>query len=155
VLHSIFGKLSKSQKWSNMTKYSSKLGQGPTGPQHSPVTHPESLWSDQFRLECLELGSSCFDLLQCDNLLLSEFLDHCVIEQSFQVLFCSDDNLFKFSSLAFKFSEQLACLLLDWLKLLGDFHHFTLQRMYLLLGCALFFEPLHSFDWGQSLYLHL
>jgi hypothetical protein len=30
ALRSIFGKLSQSQKWSNMTKYSSKLGQGPT-----------------------------------------------------------------------------------------------------------------------------
>ena len=32
-------------------------------PQHSPVTHPESLSSDQCRFEHLELGSSCFDLL--------------------------------------------------------------------------------------------
>jgi hypothetical protein len=138
-----------------MTKCSSKLGQGPTGPQHSPVTHPESLWSDQFHLECLELGSSCFDLLQCDNLLLSELLDHCIIYWPFQALFCGDDNLFKLGSLAFNFSEQLACLFLDWLKSLGDFHHFTLQHVYLLLGGALFWKSLHSFDWGQGLQLRL
>jgi hypothetical protein len=138
-----------------MTKYSSKLGQGPTGPQHSPVTRPESLRSDQFCFECLELGSSCFDLLQCDNLLFSKFLDYCVIERSFQALFCSDDTLFEFISLAFKFSEQLACLLLEWLQSLRDFHYFTLQRVYLLLGCALFCEPLHSFDWGHGLQLRL
>jgi hypothetical protein len=45
ALRSIFDKLSKSQKQSNMTKCSSKLGQGPTCSQHSPVTHPESLRS--------------------------------------------------------------------------------------------------------------
>ena len=127
---------------------SSKPCQGPTGPQHSPVTRPESLRSIQFHLECLKLGSSCFDLLQWNNLLLSKFLDHCVIEWSFQSLFCSDDNLFEFSFLVFKFSEQLACLFLDWLKSLGDFHHFILQCVYLLLSCALFCKSLHSFDWG-------
>jgi hypothetical protein len=142
-------------KWSNMTKYTSKLGQGPKGPQHSPVTHPKSRRSVQFFLKCLELGSSCFDLLQCDNLFLSKFLDHCVIEWSFQTLFCSDDNLFEFSFLVFKFRKKLACLFLDQLKPLGDFHHFTLQRMYLLQGFMLFYKPLHSFNQGQSLYLHL
>jgi hypothetical protein len=130
----------------NMTKYSLKLGQGPIGPQHSPVTHPELLRSDQFCLECLNLGSSCFDLLQCDNLLLSKVLDHYVIEQSFQVLFCSEENLFKSSFLDFKFNKQLACPFLDWLKTLVNFHHFNLQCMYMLLGCALFCEPLHSFN---------
>jgi hypothetical protein len=146
VLRSIFGKLSRSQKQSNMTKYSSKLSQGPTGSQHSPVTHPELLKSDPFCFKFLELGLSYFDLLQCDNLLHSKFVDYCAIEQSFQALFCSDDNLFEFISLSFKFSGQLACFFLDWLNSLGDFHKFTLQCMYLLLGCALFLEPLHSFD---------
>jgi hypothetical protein len=78
-----------------------KLGQGPTGPQHSPVTRPESLWSVQFCFESLELGSSCFDLLFCCGLLLGEFQDHCVIYWSFQALFCSDDDLLKLCSLAF------------------------------------------------------
>jgi hypothetical protein len=119
-----------------MTKYSSKLGQGPIGPQHSPVTRPESLRSDQFRFECLELGSSGFDLLQCDSLLFSKFLDYCVIERSFQALLCGDGTLFEFSSLAFKFSEQLTCLLLEWLQSLRNVHYFTLQRVYLLLGCG-------------------
>jgi hypothetical protein len=95
-------------KRSNMTKCSSKLGQGPTGPQHSPVTHPESLWSDHLRFECLKLGSSYFDLLQCDNLFLSELLDHCVIYWSFHALFCGDENLFKLGCLALNFSEQVA-----------------------------------------------
>jgi hypothetical protein len=35
AFHSIFDKMSKSQKWSNMTKCSSKLGQG----QQAPNTH--------------------------------------------------------------------------------------------------------------------
>jgi hypothetical protein len=138
-----------------MTKCSSKLGQGPTGPQHSPVTRPESLWSDQLHFECLELGPSYFDLLQCDNLLLSELLDHCVIYWSFHALFCGDDNLFKLDCLALNFSEQLACFLLEGLKSLRDFHHFTLQHVYLLLGGALFWKSLHSFDWGQGLQLRL
>jgi hypothetical protein len=115
----------------------------------------ESLWSSQFHLECLEFGSNYFDLLQCENLLLNELLDHCVVYWPFQALFCSDDNLFKLGSLDFNFSEQLACLFLDWLKSLGGFHHFTLQRVYLLLGGALFCKPLHSFEWGQGLQLHL
>jgi hypothetical protein len=87
-----------------------KLGQGPTGPQYSPVTRPESLRSDQFYFKRIDLGSISFDLLQCDNLLFSKFLDDYVIEQSFQALFCSDDTLFEFSSLAFKFREQLLSL---------------------------------------------
>jgi hypothetical protein len=33
-------------KMVNHDQVSIKLGQGPTGPQHSPVTRPESLWSD-------------------------------------------------------------------------------------------------------------
>jgi hypothetical protein len=147
--------MSWSQKRSSMTKYSSKLGQGSIGSQHSHVTHPESLRSDPFCFKCLKLGLSYFDLLRCNNLLLSKFMDYYVIEWSFQAVFCSDDNLFEFISLAFKFSGQLACFFLDWLNLLGDFHQFTLQCMYLLLGCALFCEPLRSFDWGQSLYLCL
>ena len=55
ALRFVFDRLSKSQKWSIMTKCSSRLGQGPTSPQHSPVTHSESLWSDQFYLEFLKL----------------------------------------------------------------------------------------------------
>jgi hypothetical protein len=138
-----------------MTKYSSKLGQGPTGPQHSPVTHPESLRSDQFCFECVDLGSSCFDLLHSDSLLFNKFLDYCVIEWSFQVMFRSDDTLFDFSSLDFKFIEKLECLLLEWLQSLRDFHHFILQCVYLLLGCALFCKPLHYFEWGHGLQLFL
>jgi hypothetical protein len=72
------------------------------------VTRPESLWSDQFRLECLDIGLSFFDLLQCDNLFISELLDHCIIYWPFHVLFHGDDNLFNLDSLAFNFSEQLA-----------------------------------------------
>ena len=83
----------------------SKLGQGPTCPQHSPMTRPESLWSDQLRFECLELGLSYFDLLQCNDLFLSELLDHCVIYWSCHALLCSDDNLFKLNCLALNFSE--------------------------------------------------
>jgi hypothetical protein len=69
------------------------------------VTCPESLWSDEFCLECIDLGSTCFDLLQCDNLFLSEILDHCIIYWPFQAFFYGDDNLFKLGSLAFNFSE--------------------------------------------------
>jgi hypothetical protein len=61
-----------------MTKKLPKLGQGPTGPQHSPVTHLKSLWYDQFGFECLELGPSCFDLLLFCGLLFGELLDYCV-----------------------------------------------------------------------------
>jgi hypothetical protein len=138
-----------------MTKCSSKLGQGPIGPQHSSMTHSESLWSDQLRFECLELGPSYFDLLQCDNLLLSELLDHCVIYWSFHALFCGDNNLFKPSCLALNFIEKLACFLLEGLKSLRDFHHFTLHHVYLLLGSAFFWKSFHSFDWGQGLQLCL
>jgi hypothetical protein len=135
-----------SQKWSSMTKYSSKLGQGPIGPQHSPVTRPESLRSGQFHFECLELGSSGLDLLQCDSLLFSKFLDYCVIERSFQALFCSDGTLFKFISMAFKFGKQLTCLLLEWLQSLRNVHYFTLHCVYLFLGCELVYKPFHSFE---------
>jgi hypothetical protein len=116
-----------------MTKYSSKIGQGPTGPQHSLVTRPESLRSDQFHLEC-------FDLLQCDNLLLSKFLDYCVVYWPFYALFCGADNLFNLGCLALNFSEQVACFLLEWMNSLGDFHHFTLQHVYLLLSGVLFWK---------------
>jgi hypothetical protein len=129
-----------------MTKCSAKLGQGPTGPQHSPVTCPESLWSDQLYFKCFELGPSYFNLLQCDSLLLSELLDHCVVYWSFHALFCSDDNLFNLGWLDLNFNEQLACFLLEWLKSLRDLQHFTLQHVYLLLGSALFKKSLHSLD---------
>jgi hypothetical protein len=81
----------------------------------------------QFHFERLNLGSSDFDLLQCNNLLFNKFLEYCVIEWSFQALFCSDDTLFELCSLAFKFGEQLECLLLEWLQSLRDVHYFTLQ----------------------------
>jgi hypothetical protein len=69
-----------------MVKYDQvlpKLGQGPTCPQHSPVTRPESLWSEKFCLEHLDLGLSFFDLLQCYDLLLNELMDECIIDWPF------------------------------------------------------------------------
>ena len=68
-------RLSKSQKWSNMTKVLPNLGRGPTCPQHSLVTHPESLWCWKFCFERFELGSNCFNLLLCYTLFFSKFLN--------------------------------------------------------------------------------
>jgi hypothetical protein len=147
ALRFIFDRLSKSKKWSNMTKCSSKLGQGSTGLQNSPVNHPKSLRSIQLYFKGFELGSNYFNLLLCHGLLFGELLDEWVIYWSFQALFYGDDNLFKFYPLAFKFGEELTCLLLHWLKSLRDFHHFTLDHVDLLLGGALLMKPLHLFDW--------
>ena len=93
ALHSIFDKLSKSQKWSNMTKCSLKLGQGTTGHQHSPVTHPQSLRFGQIFLKGLDLGSSCFDLSLCYCFLLCEFLNNLFTDRSFQLLLNYDNYL--------------------------------------------------------------
>jgi hypothetical protein len=43
ALHSIFDQPVEVPKMVKHDQGSPKLGQGPTGPQHSPVTHPESL----------------------------------------------------------------------------------------------------------------
>jgi hypothetical protein len=82
-----------SKKWSNSTNVSSKLGRGPTSPQHSPVTHLESLryWKHYF--EGLELSSSCLDLRLHLSLLLNKLLDQLLCNRPFQALFHCHNHL--------------------------------------------------------------
>jgi hypothetical protein len=75
---------SKSEKWSNLTKISSKLGRGPTCPQHSLVIRPGSLRSGKHCFEGLELHLSGLNLLLRLILLLNELLDHILCNRPFR-----------------------------------------------------------------------
>jgi hypothetical protein len=129
---------SKSQKVVKHDQGSPKLGQGPTGPQHSPVTRPESLWSGKLCFEGLELGSSCLNLLLRQSLLLDELLDDFLCDSpskhcSTEVTTCSS-----LCSLSLYLLKKCAGFILYRLESLGHFHDFTLDGMDLLLNCALF-----------------
>jgi hypothetical protein len=100
------------KRFSNLTNISSKLGRWPTGPQHSPVTRPESLRSRKRYFKGLELRSSCLDLLLHLSLLLNELLDHLLYNRPFQALFHCHNHLVQLQALSFDlFKHRLGFIL--------------------------------------------
>jgi hypothetical protein len=135
--HSVLDQPVKVLKMVKHNQGSSKLGQGPTGPQNSPVTHPESLLSRKLCFEGLELVLGCLNLLFHQGLLLNELLNYFFSDNSFQALFYCGDHLFQLCALSFDLLKKCVGFILYRLKSLGHFHDFTLDGMDLLLNCAL------------------
>jgi hypothetical protein len=75
------------KRWSKLTNVSSKLGRGPTGPQHSPMTCLESLRSGKHCFKGFKIISSYLNLLLLLILLLNELLDHLCCNKPLQSFF--------------------------------------------------------------------
>jgi hypothetical protein len=130
--------LLKSQKWSNTTNVSSKLGQGPIGPENAPMTRPESLRSGQHCFKGLELSSSYLDLLLCQRFLLNELLNYLFCNRPFQALFHCRNHFFQLRALSFDLFKKRVGFILDQLESLCNIHDSSLDGSNLLLDCVLF-----------------
>jgi hypothetical protein len=133
-----------------MVKYDQvlpKLGQGPTGPQHSPMTHPSHSGLSNSASNASSLARAAST---CCNAMTSYSVNSWMSVSLTGPSRCCSVVMTTCSSSAPWLStsvNKLACLLLHWLKSLRDFHHFGLDRVDLLLGGALLWKPLHPFDW--------
>jgi len=147
--------ISKSQKWSNMTSISFKPGQGPTGPQNSPMTHPDSLWYGKRCFKILKLSSICLELLLRQSLLLNELLNYLLGDKPFQTMFYCCDHMFQLCTFSLNLFEKCVGFVLHRLVSLCHFHNSSLDGSDLLLNFALLLWPFHLLNNYKKLQLCL